>query len=229
MNQPLFTAILCASIVSGSLNAQTHARERDPARTEERAHERARESTDMLVRELGLNDEQAMKVGGINSGFAKEMAALRTEGLDEAARKDRSRSLRRQRAAELKAVMTEEQYGRMKELEEAGRKERKAQGGSPGRGTKLHGKDGEFMPKLGLSDDQTKRVSAIDTRYADGMRELRAAHPDDTAHKAKAKALRAQRESDLRNVLTEEQFKKLVLLRKERREARSGTRNMEVK
>jgi hypothetical protein len=229
MKKNFLFAILSVSVIAGDLNAQTHTKERDPAKQEQRMQERASERTGQLVRALGLNDEQALKVAAINSEFAKGMAALRAEGVDEAARREGSKALRQQRATELKAVLTEEQVIRMKELEEARRKAKLDKGGSARGEGMLRGGDGGLMEQLGLSDEQWSGVKETNATYAKGMAELRAASLDGSAHKAKARALREKRDGDLRNVLTEDQYRKLQALRKERREAKAGARGMDVK
>ena len=213
---------------SGSMYAQSPAKERDPGRQEQRLQERAVERTALLVRELGLNDEQALKVGMINSEFAKGMADVRSAGMEEAARKERSKALHQQRATDLKAVLTEEQYGRMKQLNKALRNEKQEKQGGQ-RGTRDQRGSEELMQQLGLSDEQAGKVRTINENFTKGMGELRASGLDEEARKVKARALRTQRDGDLRNVLTEDQYRKLEHLRKERREAKSAPHAKEVK
>jgi hypothetical protein len=228
MTKHILLITFCIATGSSGMYAQSHARDRDPGRQEQRLQERAEERTAQLVRELGLNDEQALKVGVINSEFAKGMADVRSAGMEEASRKERSKALHQQRSADLKAVLTEDQYARLKELNEAQRNEKQEdQGGQ--RGTRDQQRSGELMQQLGLSDEQAGKVRTINEAFTKGMSELRASGLDDEARKVKAKALRTQRDGELRNVLTEDQYRKLEQLRKERREAKAAPRAKEVK
>jgi Spy/CpxP family protein refolding chaperone len=228
MTKHILLMTFCIATGSAGMHAQSPAMERDPGRQEQRLQERAGERTAQLVRELGLNDEQALKVGVINSEFAKGMADVRSAGMEEAARKERSKALHQQRSADLKAVLTEEQYAHLKELNEARRNEKQEKQGGQ-RGTRDQQRSGELMQQLGLSDEQAGKVRTINEAFTKGMSELRASGLDGEARKVKVKALRTQRDGELRNVLTEDQYRKLEQLRKERREAKAAPRAREVK
>ncbi len=95
----------------------------DPAEMEQRGQERAGERTDMMTKELGLNDEQAQKVRIINSDFAKAMTDLKASGADETTRKTKAKALRDQRETDMRSVLTEQQYTKLKELRKAKRAE----------------------------------------------------------------------------------------------------------
>jgi Spy/CpxP family protein refolding chaperone len=228
MTKHILLMTFCIATGSAGMHAQSPAMERDPGRQEQRLQERAGERTAQLVRELGLNDEQALKVGVINSEFAKGMADVRSAGMEETARKERSKALHQQRSADLKAVLTEEQYAHLKELNEARRNEKQEKQGGQ-RGIRGQQRSGELMQQLGLNDVQAGKVRAINDTYTKRMDELRGSGLDGEAHKVKAKAVRAQRDAELRTVLTDDQYRKLLELRKERRESKAGPRAREVK
>jgi hypothetical protein len=120
---------LCLTLGAGTAHAQQPANDRDPVKMEERAQERADQRTAELVSQLGLNEDQAQRVGIINNDFAKAMTDIRTAGLDEAARKEKMKGLRNQREADLKAVLTEAQYAKLLELRKAKRAEKQAHKG----------------------------------------------------------------------------------------------------
>ena len=96
---------------------------KDPAEMEQRGQERAGQRTEMMTKELGLNDEQAKKMEIINSDFAKAMTDLKASGADEATSKAKAKALRDQRETDMKAVLSEEQYTKLKELRKAKRVE----------------------------------------------------------------------------------------------------------
>jgi hypothetical protein len=129
MHIHLTALAFCTLLGANTLYAQEPAKQRDPVKMEERAQERAEERTAELVSQLGLNEDQAQRVGIINNDFAKAMTDIRTAGLDEAARKEKMKGLRNQREADLKAVLTEAQYTKLLELRKAKRAEKQGRKG----------------------------------------------------------------------------------------------------
>lgn len=95
----------------------------DPVEMEQRGQERAAQRSDMMSKELGLNDEQTQKVKIINSDFAKAMTDLKASGADEATRKAKAKALRDQRETDMRSVLTAEQYTKLQELRKAKRAE----------------------------------------------------------------------------------------------------------
>lgn len=144
MNKHILLLAVSALLGAGTAQAQSKApaNERDPVKMEKRAQERADQRTEELVRELGLNAEQAQKVGQINSAFAQGMTDVRAAALEDAARKEKAKGLRQQREAELKAVLTEAQYAKLQELRKAKRAEKQQQKGQH------HGKGGHRGPAM---------------------------------------------------------------------------------
>lgn len=135
MKKQILLITLLAAVVIAPLQAQSTRKDRDPAAMEARALERADERTEHLVRELGLDEEQARKLGMLNSDFAKGMSDLRTSGLADEERKERAKALRQQRETDMKNMLTEAQYARLLEIRKARRaahQERKGQ--HPGKG-----------------------------------------------------------------------------------------------
>lgn len=137
------TAIaFCTLLGANTLHAQEPAKQPDPAKMIERSHERAEERTAELVSQLGLNDDQAQRVGIINNDFAKAMTDARSAGMDEVARREKMKGLRQQREADLKAVLTEAQYTKLLELRKAKRAEKEAHKGQH------HGKGAQRRPAM---------------------------------------------------------------------------------
>lgn len=72
--------------------------------------------------------------------------------------------------------------------------------------------------ELGLSAEQVTKVDAINERHAKAVAQLRQANLVGEALKERMKVLRQGRDNELKQVLTVEQFQKLMTLRKERKE-----------
>lgn len=109
-----------ALVASMSLMAQDADMDNDKKSPEERATHR----TELMTKELSLNPEQVAKVNTINLNFARHIGEVKAIA-DETSRKGRSEALKSRRDAELKAVLTPEQYGKMMELRDQ-KKEDKA-------------------------------------------------------------------------------------------------------
>jgi hypothetical protein len=75
----------------------------------------------------------------------------------------------------------------------------------------------ELVSQLGLNEDQAQRVAVINNDFVKVMTDVRSAGLDEAARREKMKGLRQQREADLKAVLTEAQYTKLLELRKEKR------------
>lgn len=73
--------------------------------------------------------------------------------------------------------------------------------------------------ELGLTAEQTTKVDAINERHAKAVAQLRQAGLVEEARKERMKVLRNSRDNDLKQVLTAEQYDKMLALRKERKEA----------
>ncbi len=106
----------------GAANAQDK-QQRTPA-------ERAKNQTEHMTKELGLNADQAAKVEAINAKYAEKTEAIRAERKDKmAATKGKGAEVNDARMAELKNVLTPEQYAKceknMEEMKEKRMEKRK--------------------------------------------------------------------------------------------------------
>lgn len=92
-----------------TMTAAAQAQDKVQKTPQERAHARA----ERMARELGLSPEQQAKVEAIDLKYAEQARALRAEdeAQREAMRKEgKGKAIREGREAELKAVLTPEQY-----------------------------------------------------------------------------------------------------------------------
>ena len=88
----------------------------------------AKRQTEMIVKATGIDVATTAKVEAINLKYAKENAALR-ENIDREARSEPRKVLNEKRDAELKTVLTAEQFKKVQEAQEEMRKN--MQGGGP--------------------------------------------------------------------------------------------------
>ena len=161
-----------------------------------------------------------MKVQAINTRFNTALAEMRTSTLTEEQRKARSKSLRDQHQADLKEVLTPEQFAKMQSMVQERRDER--QGEMRNDPAKMQEHAAERAEKrtdamtedLGLNKDQTNRVQTINATFAAGIAKLKTGGSEDADHKTQMKALREQRDGELKAVLTAEQYTKMMEHRK---------------
>ena len=91
--------------------------------------ERAEQRTEAMAKELGLNDEQAAKLRAMNDRYAEEMRTLRPTEDERQAKREKMKDIQTRRDAELKTLLTEEQYAKMMELRQQRMDARKEEGG----------------------------------------------------------------------------------------------------
>lgn len=91
----------------------------------------AKRQTEMIKKSTGCDAATLTKVEAICLKTAKDMAAIREKYTDREARREPVKVVRDKQDAELKAILTADQYARMKAAEEEIRKQRQANGGGP--------------------------------------------------------------------------------------------------
>lgn len=115
--------IILAATVAGAVNAQE-------VKTQATRGQKAPERTEHMVKELGLTPEQATKVGVINADLDKAIGKMREENA--AARNagerpvagDQAREIKTKYEAELKEVLTADQWTKWEEIQQAGKQKR---------------------------------------------------------------------------------------------------------
>ncbi len=189
---------------------------------------RAERMTQHMADELSLSEEQTAKVLAINLKFAKEHKALRANA-QEGERPNRAEmeNLREAHTAEIKPLLTEEQFAKLETL----RPERE---GKRGKGPRGMGRDFDPEEKaermtqhmaesLELSDEQATKVKAIHLDAAQKMKALHSQNEDNPkANRGEMKKLRDEVKSEIKAVLTETQFKQWEEMRPERPRCRKG-------
>jgi periplasmic protein CpxP/Spy len=89
----------------------------------------AKRQTDMIVKATGIDAATTAKVEAITLKYAKEMMAIREKFTDREARREPMKELRDKQDAELKALLTADQYAKLKAAQEAARAARQGGGG----------------------------------------------------------------------------------------------------
>lgn len=93
--------------------------------------ERAKRQTDLIVEATGCDAATKAKVEAISLKYAKEMSALFEKSQDREALREPMMQLRNKQDADLKGVLTADQYAKYKAKQEEMRKAREAGGGGP--------------------------------------------------------------------------------------------------
>ncbi len=89
----------------------------------------AKRQTEMIKKATGINDATAAKVEAISLKYAKEGAALREKYTDREARREPMKAMNEKRDAELKTVLTAEQFAKVQEAQAEMRKKMQGGGG----------------------------------------------------------------------------------------------------
>ena len=111
LNLALFTGLL--------LSPSLHAQDMDKDEPQKTPEQRATDRTEKMTTELGLNTAQQTKVQAANLAFTQALAATKEEGADKDAMRSKAKALKVQRDAELKGILTPEQFTKMEELRKA--------------------------------------------------------------------------------------------------------------
>ena len=107
--------------VFAALTVGANAQDKQP----KTAQERAKSQTERLTKELGLNAEQAAKAEAINLRYAEKAEATRKEQKAEReVRKKEGQAMRDAHRAEMKDVLTAEQYDTWIKKQEAAKEKR---------------------------------------------------------------------------------------------------------
>ena len=214
------TALLATLTAVNAQDSRPPKSEVDPAVKEQKHAERIADRTESMIKELGLNADQATKVRAMNATLGENMRSLKNSEMSEEDRKTKMKALREGYKTELATVLTPEQQKQLKEMREEDRAERK-QDMDPAkmeaRATERADRLTEEMTvELGLSADQQAKVETINGTYAASMAKLQQAGLDEAARKERMKAMRQDRDKELKAVLTPEQFSTMMELRKQK-------------
>ncbi len=179
---------------------------------------------------LGLKEEQQKKLDAARQEMSTQMRALFTDR--DTPREERTAKMQKIREAydaTIKKVLTEEQMKKYQEARSApgGRGEGQGRGRSPGQGGA--GGRGSSLNSLNLTEEQQKKVTAIQTEQRAETTKLfqglRDGGGDFQAIREKMTTLRAKYDKQIEALLTDEQkkkFKEIQAQRSQRGQRRPG-------
>ena len=162
-----------------------------------------------LTKDLDLTDAQKQKMKETRENYRKEVAELnKNENITVKEMRDRRAALAKDHKAAIDEILTQEQKNKIKEQRNKSMEQRK----------QLQAKRAEKMKKdLALSDDQSAKLKTMNEGYKSKFESLRSNESlDRAAKKEQFEALKEQRKEELKNVLTQEQIKKLDEMKKDR-------------
>lgn len=159
--------------------------------------------------DLSLTEEQFTRIKEINEKFSSNQARLLadTAMTRENVRLERKR-MQDERNTQIKGVLTEEQFSQWTAMKAKEMKKGQTKARAGGRaGNQME----EMKTELGLTDDQYKKVMAINARMAGRVKKLRA---DTTISRenvrAEMKKVKEERNAAIKTVLTEDQYSRFL-------------------
>lgn len=91
----------------------------------------AKRQSEMIKQSTGCDAATTAKVEAVCLKYAKEMATVREKYTDREARREPMKAVRDKQDADLKGVLTADQYAKMQAAQEEMRKQRQSGGGGP--------------------------------------------------------------------------------------------------
>lgn len=156
-------------------------------------HGHGKQHAHKMHEELGLTKDQSSQMKAIHEKYHPQIKAIReNESLTKEVRQAQIKPLKDAKDAELKTVLTTDQYAALKEMKSQHKKgdHQKA-----------------LMASLNLTESQELQMKAINEKYRPQMKAIKDDHSlDQEAKKSKLKPLKKAQRADVRNILTKEQF-----------------------
>jgi hypothetical protein len=223
MKKLMITAALLATLTAVHAQDGKDRSEIDPAVKEQRHAERAAEKTETMIKELGLDDAQAAQLREMNTRLGDSMRAIKAADMPDEDRKEKMKALRSSYKTELATVLTTDQMAQLKAMKDAKRAEKQDPEKMAERADeRADALTQEMTTELGLSEDQQAKVATINSTYAASMAKLQQAGMDDEARKEKMKAMRQDRDKELKAVLSQKQYDTMMSLRKQKHAESKG-------
>lgn len=189
-----------AVILSAAFTA--HAQKTGEEANKPYPHRGMKKSGKMWMKQLNLSDEQKQQMKAANMDFHKKMQDLnKEENITVKEQRSRRTALIKEHQQQVDAVLTPEQKTKLADL----KKERTE------KAKDLQAKRFEKMKtSLGLSDEQSAKLKAINQSYHDKAMAIKSDASLDMTKKHEAiKALAAQRKKDTASILTTAQQEKM--------------------
>ena len=199
-------SLAIALMFSGMLFAQRgDHRQKDPK-------EMATMQSEHMKKSLDLSEQQFASVQSINLKFAERMSVLRNDTtLERETRHQRMAELRDQKQAEIGAVLSADQKSKWETERKNFARNHRGERGHRGDGNR-----NDDLKTLGLSDEQNKKLEAADATFRSKLQNLRNEQLTVDQRKEKVKSARDEHETNVKSILTAEQFAKWKEMKKDR-------------
>jgi Spy/CpxP family protein refolding chaperone len=173
---------------------------------------RGLKQAERLKAELQLNDQQYASVRTINQKYAKEFVSVRNnEAMEKKEKHVQLKAMKQERAEDISAVLTPEQKVKWEKLRAENKEKKKA---------KVKQRK-ENIESLNLTAHQKTKMKEAHQAFKSKARALKAeekSSKDD--RKAAMKSLKLERDSEVRKILTDEQFAKWKEMKKNGKKGR---------
>lgn len=183
-----FAVVVTFSLIAAGKKATT-----DPAARIEKKIEK-------MTEHLSLTETQQTKVREISFSYVEKMKEAKASGMD----KDAFKAIRTEKRAAVKEVLTPEQLTKLKALKERKGKKGKKGGDRASHEDRAKERMAKLTEKLGLTNAQVTRINEINLAYAEKRKAIRN-NSDKEVAKAEMKALRNEKMTAIKAILTPEQ------------------------
>ncbi|MBT1703994.1 hypothetical protein [Chryseosolibacter indicus] len=166
---------------------------------------------------MTLNEEQYASVKKINTKYFGETKQLRADStLSREEKKNRMKKIQNDKEAELKAVVTDEQFNKWETYKENSKKRRATKSGR--KGEELRRFD---LDELSLSDDQQKKFEEANKEFFAKHKAIREdVKLTDEQKKTARRELKTQHDAKIKSILTDAQYQKWLESKADRKKHR---------
>lgn len=190
------------AVATMSVRAQDIPERKQDVQKEGKMRHHGRRHHQEAFKELGLSADQKAKFKVLNDDFRTQLQALKKN--DEITVKEwktKMETLKKEHRAKVEGLLTSEQKAKIQKMKEDHRSFRKEDGKA---------RMEKMKTRLGLSDEQ---VASLQKSRTEMGQQMKALHENksltDDQRKEQMKELRKKQQENLKNILTEDQMKKL--------------------
>jgi len=176
---------------------------------------RRHDQSEKMKAVLSLDDNQYATIKGINSKYDSKRNLLHQDSLQARDEKHAAvKALHKEREQEIQAVLTPEQNAKWKtyKTEQAAKRKEEHK-------KRIEKYQSEMKTSLALSDEQFEKMKMADSQFKE---KLHAVKKEGKGDKTEFKKLKAEHETTVKGILTEQQFQKWTTLKAEKRKQHKG-------
>ncbi|MEO1259278.1 MAG: hypothetical protein AAFZ15_10805 [Bacteroidota bacterium] len=225
----ILPALLLLLIAVFAMHAQRADRQFDPEKMAEK-------QTAHMTEKLSLDEQQVEKVKAINLKYAEQAKVQKEQAEAERATKRAERQkIQEAKKAELKEVLTDEQFAEMEKMQAARaekvkmRKEGRRKGQDNRKSMSPEDRAAKMTEKmteqLGLNKDQVTELEKVNLEFAQKRQAIIEKNKEQrAAGKESMQQLKEEQKAAMEKILTPEQMKQLEEIRPEKGQHRRGRR-----